>query len=211
MMLTQQRDSLPYPGRRIGLVLMRRATLFLAVVLSIPALLPAVAHEYVLPKVDYSATAVHEAGAALKVRETIHYAGGKLRIDRGNGFSSTILDLNTQTQYLLMVNRTYLVLPMDDELFRRYIARTPETTASRKLGKQRIEGLETTKYAFGEDGALDAAGTYWLTATGIMVRREYESGVFGHSMRHLEFLTDITFSKQPATLFSIPPGYKPAK
>ena len=166
--------------------------------------------ELVLPKVDFSATAVHEAGA-FRSQETIHYAAGKLRIERGNGFSTTILDLTTQTQCLLMANHTYLVTPMDNELFRRYIARAEDISGARKVGTQRIQGLETTKYAFGDDGALDAAGTYWLTKTGVMVRRAYEDGVFGHNVLHLEFLTHIAFEKQPASLFSIPAGYTIAK
>jgi hypothetical protein len=164
----------------------------------------------VLPSVEFAATAVNDTGA-MEVKETIHYADGKLRIDRGNGFSSTILDLTTQTECLLMVNHTYLILPMDDELFRRYIARSANMSAAKKVGTERIEGLETTKYAFGDDGALDAAGTYWLTKTGVMVRREYEDGIFGANVHHLEFLTHITFGTQPASLFSIPAGYRPAK
>jgi hypothetical protein len=164
----------------------------------------------VLPQVDFSATAVHNAGA-LQTKETIHYADGKLRIDRGEGFSSTILDLQTQTQCLLMVNHTYLVLPMDDELFRRYIARSVEMSGARKLGIERVGSQVTTKYAFGDDGELDAAGKYWLTSTGIMVRREYEDGVFGHNVHHVEYLTDISITKQPEALFTIPAGYTRAK
>jgi hypothetical protein len=166
--------------------------------------------DLVLPTVDFTATAVHEAGAR-QTTETIHYADGKLRIDRGHGFSSTILDLKTQTQCLLMVNHTYLLTPMDDELYRRYIARTVDMSGSRKVGTARIEGLETTKYEFGDDGALDAAGTYWLTPSGVMVRREYNDGVFGHDVHHVEFLTHISFEDQPASLFDIPAGYRPAK
>ena len=191
---------------------MRIALVFLAMLVCAPAWAP-VARAYddlVLPSVDFSAIAVHEAGP-VKTREMIHYAAGKLRIDRGNGFSSTILDLTTQTQCILMANHTYLVLPMDDELFRRYIARSVDMTGSRKIGSAQIEGLQTTKYEFGDDGALDAAGTYWLTPTGIMVRREYNDGVFGRDVHHLEFLTDITVSKQPASLFEIPAGYRLAK
>jgi hypothetical protein len=100
---------------------------------------------------------------------------------------------------------------MDDELFRRYIARSVELSGSRKMGTERVEGLEATKYEFGDDGALDAAGSYWLTPTGVMVRREYNDGVFGKDVHHLEFLTHITFAKQPAALFEIPAGYRPAK
>ena len=166
--------------------------------------------DLVLPTVDFSATAVHEVGA-IETRETIHYADGKLRIDRGNGFSSTILDLTTQTQCLLMANRTYLILPMDDELFRRYIAREVDMSGAKKVGKERIEGLQTTKFAFGDDGALKAAGSYWLTNTGVMIRRDYEDGVFGQNIHHLEFLTHIIFDKQPAALFSIPRDFKLAK
>jgi hypothetical protein len=189
---------------------MRRVVLLLSVLLSALVGGPVLAHDLVLPTVEFSAVAIHEAGA-FRTQETIHYADAKLRIERGNGFSTTILDLATQTQYLLMVNHTYLITPMDDELFRRYIARPADITGARKVGSQRIEGLETLKYAFGGDGALDAAGTYWLTSTGVMVRREYEDGVFGHNTHHLEFLTHITFKKQPASLFVIPAGYRAAK
>jgi hypothetical protein len=164
----------------------------------------------VLPTVSFSATAVNETGA-METRETIHYADGKLRIDRRNGFSTTIIDLRTQSEYLLMVNHTYLIRPMDDELFRRYIARSVDMSDAKRIGTQRIDGLMTTKYAFGDDGPLNAAGTYWLTSTGVMVRRDYEDGVFGENVHHLEFLTDITFGPQPSALFSIPPGYRLAK
>ena len=163
--------------------------------------------DLVLPTIGFSATAVHETGA-YRSRETIHYANGKLRIDRGRGWITTILDLRTQTQYLLMVNHTFLVLPMDSALCRRYFAHTLDASGARRVGTARIEGLKTTKYAFGNDGPLDAAGSYWLTKTGVMVRRDYEDGVFGVNVHHLEFLSHIVFSKQPASLFLIPPGYK---
>ena len=186
---------------------MRYVLAFLSIVICVPAW---GTEDLVLPTVEFSAIAVHEMGA-LQTKETIHYAAGRLRIDRANGFSSTILDFTTQTECLLMVNHTYIVLPMDDELFRRYIARDLALTDARKVGTESIEGQQTTKYAFGDDGALDAAGLYWLTKNGIMVRRKYEDGVFGQNVHHLEFLTHIIFEKQPASLFSIPPGFKPAK
>jgi hypothetical protein len=189
---------------------MRRLLVYLCILLSAPVFSSAYGYDdLVLPSVDFSATAVHEAGP-IKTTETIYYASGKLRIDRGKGFSSTILDLKTQTECLLMVNHTYLVMPMDDELFRRYIARTVDASGSRKLKTERIDGLETTKYAFGDDGELDAAGSYWLTSTGIMVKREYNDGVFGKDTHHLQFMTHVIFGKQPAELFEIPAGYKPA-
>lgn len=186
---------------------MRYFPAFLLMLLSFPAW---GYDDLVLPTVGFSATAVHTSGA-LETKETIHYTIGKLRIDRGNGFSSTILDLMTQTQCLLMANHTYLILPMDDELFREYIARSMEASDARRVGTERIQGLETTKYAFGDDGALNAAGTYWLTNTGVMVRREYEAGLFGQNVHHLEYLTNISFGEQPMALFSIPAGYRPAK
>jgi hypothetical protein len=164
----------------------------------------------VLPSVDFSATDVQESGA-LMIRETIHYTPGLLRIDRGAGFSSTILDLTTQTQTLLMANHTYLVLPMDDALFRRFIARPATLTGAVKVGIEQIDSQETTKYAFGDDGALAAAGFYWLTDTGIMMRREYVDGVFGANIHHREYLTDLTFVRQPAELFRVPAGYRLAK
>jgi len=185
---------------------MRYLLVFLAMLAAIPA---RGNDDLVLPKVDFSATAVHDAGA-YESKQTLHYTPGLLRIDRGNGFSSTILDLNTQTQYLLMVNHTYQFLPMDNELFRRFIARSVATSGARKVGTQRIEGRTTTKYAFGDDGALNAAGFYWLSDAGIMVRREYDEGVFGQNVHHVEYLTIIIVEKQPAQLFKIPAGYKRA-
>jgi hypothetical protein len=167
----------------------------------------AATNDLVLPSVDFSATAVQESGAMLQ-KQTIHYASGKLRIDPGKGFSITILDLTTQSQYLLMANHTYLVLPMDSELFRRFIARPVAMTGATKIKTERVANLNTTKYAFGDDGALKAAGHYWLSDNGIMVRRDYEDGVYGHNVRHHEYLLDLSFTKQPAALFEIPPGYK---
>jgi hypothetical protein len=79
------------------------------------------------------------------------------------------------------------------------------------VGRARIQGLETTKYAFGDDGALEAAGYYWVTDTGIMVRREYNDGVFGKDVHHVEYLTDISVGKQPAELFVVPAGYRRTK
>jgi hypothetical protein len=191
---------------------MRYVPLILALILGGPICASSARadNNLVLPTVAFSAIAVHDVGAA-ETRETIHYADGKLRIDRGNGFSSTILDLTTQTQCLLMVNHTYLITPMDDELFRRYIARSLDATDAKKVGTETIDGQATTKYAFGDEGALAAAGSYWLTKTGVMMRREYEDGVYGRNVHHLEFLTHVVFEKQPEALFSIPAGYKRAK
>jgi hypothetical protein len=196
--------------RRIGnngAASMRYVLAFLALIVTVPAW---GYDDLVLPRVDFSATDVQESGAFQR-KETIHYTPGKLRIDRGDGFASTILDLTSQTECVLMANHTYLVLPMDDELFRRFIARTVDMSGARKMGMDRIDGMPTTKYAFGDDGALRAAGFYWLTDTGIMVRREYDDGVFGQNTHHREYLSHITFEQQPAALFGIPAGYTLAK
>jgi len=166
--------------------------------------------DLILPKVDFSATVIHQSGN-IQSKEIIYYKQGRLRIERGRDLSTTILDLTTQSQYILMANRTYLVLPMDDELFRRFIARTVQTTGARRMGTERIDGLATTKYAFGDDGALKAAGFYWLSDAGIMVRRDYEDGILGRSVKHRQRLTDISIKQQPPHLFGIPAGYRLAK
>jgi hypothetical protein len=167
----------------------------------------------VLPKVSFSATAVEESGA-VRVRRTIHYADGRLRIDGPiggtSGFATTILDLNTGTKCVLMANHTFLVLPLDNELFRRFFA--PVMAASgEKLGRQPMSGIDTTKYHFEGDGALDAGGFYWLSDTGIMLRRAYEDGVYGEARQHLEFLTDVKVGAQDEHLFQVPAGYRLAK
>src|SRR5258708_2796489 len=105
---------------------MRRLFVFLSTFVCAPAIAPAWGYDdLILPKVDFTATAIQEAGA-VRTREPLHSSDGKLRIDRANGFSSTILALTTQPQCLLMFNPTSLITPMDDELFRRYIARTAD-------------------------------------------------------------------------------------
>lgn len=161
----------------------------------------------VLPSVPFSAVAVQQMGP-VEMRQTIHYADGKLRIDGPKGFAATILDLQTETQCLLMANHTYLVLPMDDELFRRYFARPVNDTGAEKLKRERVGDQETTKFGFEGDGALDAGGFYWLTDSGIMVKRAYEEGVYGEARRHLDFLTEVQVGPQDAALFKVPPGYK---
>jgi hypothetical protein len=186
---------------------MRHVLALLAMFLAAPAF---AYDDLVLPTVDFSATVMDETGGR-QTRERIFYKDGKLRIERGQGFSVTILDLTTQTQCILMVNRTYLITPMDDELFRRFIARDLPASGARKQGVEQVAGMQATKYAFPEDGALKAAGFYWLTDTGIMVRRDYEEGVMGRSVRHKQVLTDLDIKPLPVELFGIPKGYRPAR
>jgi hypothetical protein len=166
--------------------------------------------DLVLPKADFSAVSVQEVGPLL-IKEKVYYSGGKLRIERAPGFTTTILDLSTQTQYLLMANHTYIVAPMDDELFRRFIARTAVTSSAHPIGTEQVDGLKATKYAFGDDGELNAAGTYWLSDSGIMLRRVYDEGVMGENRHHREYLTNLVVAPQPARLFGIPAGYKRVK
>lgn len=163
----------------------------------------------VLPQVSFSATAIADTGP-MRVRQTIHYANGRLRIDGVNGFATTILDLNTGTECLLMANHTYLVLPLDNELFRRFFA-PPMAATDAKLGHQAIEGVATTKYRFEEAGALKAGGFYWIADNGIMLRRAYEDGVYGEAVRHVDYLTDLKIGAQNRALFQIPAGYRLAR
>jgi hypothetical protein len=178
-----------------------------APVVSVPA---SAYDDLVLPTSDFSAVAVQEADN-LRITEKVYYTSGKLRIERAPGLTTTILDLTTQTQYILMANHTFIVAPMDDELFRRFIARTAAMSGARRVGTEQVDGLRTTKYAFGNDGELNAAGDYWLSDSGIMVRRVYEDGVLGHNRHHREYLTNIVLGPQPARLFGIPAGYKRVK
>ena len=163
-----------------------------------------------LPTVQFDAIAVQQAGK-FQTKDHIYYTPGKLRIERGEGFATIILDLATQTQYALMANHTYLVTPMDDEYFRRFIARSASYRGTRRLGTDRVAGVKATKYAFGDAGALEAAGTYWLSNDGIMVQRDYNAGVFGTDQHHREYLTDLRIEPQPAKLFAIPSDYKRVK
>ncbi|OJW23328.1 MAG: hypothetical protein BGO51_15770 [Rhodospirillales bacterium 69-11] len=191
-----------------------RSVLALLVMLTFGRMMigPALAFDdLVLPKVAFSAVAVHETGA-LRTREKIFYTPpGKLRIEHGPGFAITILDFTTQSQVVLMANRTYLVMPMDDELYRRFVARTVAMSGAHRMGVERVDGMRATKYAFGDDGALNAAGFYWLADDGIMLKRVYDDGVYGRNVHHRAWLTDLSIKPQPDSLFGIPPGYKRVK
>jgi hypothetical protein len=172
---------------------------------------PAIAaNDTVLPSVSFKATAIQTAGA-YQNKETVYYADGKLRIERGRGFSTTILDMNTETQCILMANQTYLVLPMDDELYRRFFPMDPKFTEDRRLGTEQIEGMQTTHYEFGGEDALKASGTFWLSSSNIMLRRDYADGLFGKQVHHHDVLQDVSVGPQPASLFEIPAGYRKAK
>mgnify|MGYP005810900401 CR=1 FL=1 len=185
-------------------------TRYVLALLGLLLAVPAMGYDdLVLPRVEFDAVSVQQAGR-FQSKEKIYYTPGKLRIERGEGFATIILDMTTQTQIMLMANHTYLVLPMDDEYFRRFIARTVSAGEAHKLGVEHVDGVKATKYSFGDDGALDAAGTYWLTDDGIMVRREYDAGVFGTDVHHREFLTDLKVEPQPGKLFAIPSNYKRA-
>jgi hypothetical protein len=166
--------------------------------------------DFLFPTVSFQATATQTVGA-YQNKETIYYADGKLRIDRGRGFSTTILDMNTQTQCILMANHTYLVLPMDDELFRRFFPMDPKLTGARKLGSERIDDTETTRYSFGGEDELNAAGTFWLDNNNIMLRRDYTDGLFGKDVHHHDVVEKVSIGPQPPSLFQIPAGFRKAK
>lgn len=185
---------------------MRLLILFLVLFAAAPAFAQ---EDALLPKVAFSATAVQESGAML-IRQRIHYAQGRLRIDGANGFATTILDLRTGTECLLMANHSYLVLPLDNELYRRFFA-PPKAATGARLGRQPLTGIEATKYHFNGDGALNAGGFYWLSDSGIMLRRDYEDGVYGEAHRHLYFLIHLSLGPQDKRLFQIPAGYRQAR
>lgn len=179
---------------------MRIAFFLLIVCISVPARAQL---ERVLPTVSFSAVAVRQVGA-MEVKQRIHYSDGRLRIDGADGFATTILDLRTESQLLLMANHTYIVLPLDDELYRRFF---PFRYAKR-LKPDAVAGRTATKYVFDHDGALDAGGYYWLTPDGIMLRCTYVTGVYGMEHRHSDSLTDVKIGSVPASLFTVPPGYR---
>jgi hypothetical protein len=162
--------------------------------------------ERVLPSVPFSATAVQQVGAA-QIRQKVHYDNGRLRIDGADGFATTILDMRTETKVLLMANHTYLVLPLDDELYRRFFP----FRYARKMKQEQVQGVAATKYVFDQDGGLAAGGFFWLTADRIMVRSAYEDGVYGASVRHLDFLTDLKVGPVRDSLFVVPAGYRLAR
>lgn len=191
---------------------MRRLVLAIAAMVAVPTASVSVRadEDLVLPRVSFSATAIDQSGA-FESRAKIYYAGGRLRIEQGHGFSTTILDLNTGTECILMANHTYLVLPMDDELFRRFFPRNPNLTGAHRMGTTRLDGMEATKYAFGDEGGLKAGGYYWLSSTGIMLKRDYEEGLFGVNKHHLDSIQNVSIGPQPASLFQIPAGYRLAK
>jgi hypothetical protein len=107
-----------------------------------------------------------------------------------------------------MANHTYLVLPMDDELFRRYFPLDPHLTGAPKLGTERIDGLEAVRYPFGGEDSLKAEGTFWLNADDIMVKRDYDDGLFGAHVHHQDVVQNISIGSQPASLFVIPAGFR---
>src|SRR4051794_16100280 len=159
--------------------------------------------ERVLPTTSFTATSVQQMGAA-ELRQTISYADGRLRIDGGDGFVTTIMDLQTESEVLLMANHTYLVLPLDDELYRRFFP----FRYARKLKQEQVSGVSATRYVFDQDGGLEAGGYFWLTGNGIMVRCSYEEGVYGANVHHLDFLMELKVGPVPASLFAIPAGYR---
>jgi len=159
--------------------------------------------ERVLPTTSFTATSVQQMGAA-ELRQTISYADGRLRIDGGDGFVTTIMDLQTESEVLLMANHTYIVRPLDDELYRRFFP----FRYARKLKQEPINGVMTTKYVFDQDGGLEAGGYYWLDDSAIMVRCAYEDGVHGATVRHLNFLEDLKLGPVAPSLFTVPAGYR---
>ena len=189
---------------------MRRLFVFLGISLWVSVCSPAFGYDdLVLPSVEFTATAVHEAGV-MKAWETLHYANGKLRIDRGSGFSSTILDLKTQTECLLMVNQINLVMPMDDG----YSAATSlglSTSAVREKWGRNASRVWRPRNMPSATMASWMPPDLLVDANRSNGAARYYDGLFGHNQHHLEFMTHITFGKTAGDVVRNSCGIKPVK
>jgi len=177
---------------------------------------PVVAGELPRPAVDYQADVVmqitHGAGGQpMTVTGKLYAAGDKERRETTvmGRTSVVITHRDRQVSWILIPERsTYMEHRSDGQDADPYAAWAKAGVSLTKLGNERINGVEATKYrasVAAKDGHTDT-GLLWLTKENIPVRMEAQVAEEGSDRLTIDY-THIKVGKQDAALFEIPAGY----
>lgn len=168
------------------------------------------------PAVDYQADVVMQitqgaGGEAMTVTGKLYASGDKERRETTvmGRTSVVITHRDKQMSWVLIPERSmYMEHRSDGQDADPYAAWAKAGVTLTKLGKERINGVEATKYradVAAQDGHTDT-GLLWLTQENIPVRMEAEIAEEGSDRLRIDY-TNIKVGKQDAALFEIPAGY----
>jgi len=177
---------------------------------------PVLAAELPRPTVDYAADVVmqitHGAGGEpMTVSGKLYASGEKERRETTvmGRTSVVITHRDQQMSWVLIPERSmYMEHRSDGQDADPYAAWAKAGVTLTKLGKERINGVEATKYradVAAQDGHTDS-GLLWLTQENIPVRMEAEIAEEGSDRLRIDYM-NIKVGKQDAALFEIPAGY----
>ena len=182
--------------------------LLAAATLVMAAVLPVHGDELPAVTVEYSADSLVEA-EGMSMRTRVYHATGKERreITMEGQRQVMILRMDKGVSWMLVPNsRQYMEMPFgvgpesSGDLAGYDIQRTA-------VGKERVNGLDTTKYQIALDSpeGVRFNGFMWSTEQGVVVKMEASAAGERAHMR-ME-LSNIRIGPQDAQLFEIPDGY----
>lgn len=168
------------------------------------------------PKVAYSGVTVTEiAGQTMETR--VYYTPGHQRneVETAVGPQVMLLDFEKRVSYMLLpLGKSYMEMPMGAHGMGGTEAREdPEGSVEHEVvGRETIDGQETTKYRFKVTTAEGSSQGYvWLTDDGILMRQEAETTTGPNDQspgRVVITLRDLERGPQDPALFELPADYQ---
>jgi hypothetical protein len=160
------------------------------------------------PTVDYSADMVRESARGTRTSK-VFYTPGHLRMENqlsGRGMTTIIDRENKKMINLDQKAKSYFEIDLakmgvsDDSLNGEY--------TKTFLGKETIDGIETSKYAYeGQTGDTHSKGTVWLTTDSIALRVQSTVDLAGQTYESTTHLENLKIEHQDPGLFTVPADY----
>jgi hypothetical protein len=177
-----------------------------------------------LPQVEYSADRVisgEQGGKSMQLNTRVYYAKGKERDEteaHGQGMTM-IMRHDKKLAWILMPDqKMYMETSYADQA--QYCnwpcvniekAKMGEGKGYTTLGKEVVNGVETTKYkVVCVDKKGDTIeGTFWVASNGVVIKMDFTTtGKSGKSQHGVIELRNLKIAGQDPGLFEIPKGYR---
>ena len=176
-----------------------------------------------LPQVEYSAERVisgEQGGKSMQMNTRVYYAKGKERDEtEAHGQNMTmIMRHDKKLAWMLMPDRKmYMEASYADQA--QYCnwpcvniekAKIGEGRGYTTLGKEVVNGIETTKYKIVciDTKGETIEGVFWVAANGIVIKMDFTTtGKSGQSQHAVIELRNVKIAGQDPGLFEIPKGY----
>lgn len=141
----------------------------------------------------------------------LYREGQKLRMDiNEQGQSvSVVMRMDKETNYMLM-HEMNMYQEVKSKRIKQYQSNMGvEFSNQQKLGRETVNGIQTTKYSadYKDNDGQTGTGVYWVTDDEIVIKGEMQLQRRRKTIETTWELTDLKIADQPDELFEVPAGY----